>query len=138
MRLLLAIVATLTHLAGPGLCCCAPTRVAVAVGSITQVEDDCCCPDCHKEHPPTPPGRSEPVPCDCPDHCPCEWVRLEVAPPPKPDQHPTADGLLVTVAVEPTFTLELMVDVVVSPANLRELPLLTTSDRLFAHHVLRC
>lgn len=56
----------------------------------------------------------------------------------KPDTTPAADGLLVPQVIEPPVSLAFVSLPVAVHPNLRELPHLTTADRLFAHHVLRC
>ena len=138
MRLTLAIVMTVAQLAGPWLCCCGPMRAATAVaGPVTKVPPvDDCCPHCKKESP--PPADDTPkkprVPCPC---APCCSVLATAVPADKPSV-PTFDSLLVVVSVEPPRPMR---SVVVAPPavfGLRELPLLTTADRLYAHHVLRC
>jgi hypothetical protein len=144
MRLVLAIVLTVAQLAGPWLCCCGPARVAKAVaGPETKappVNDPAHggCPHCKKEAPTPPPPSDAPAKGPhAPDRCPCGGVLASVVPADKPAVV-TADALLVVVSVEPPQAVPL---VSVSPpavAGLRELPHLTTAERLYAHHVLRC
>ncbi len=138
MRLILAIVLTGAQLAGPWLCCCGPTRVANAVaGPVTKAPPvDDCCPHCKKESPrPADDASKKPrVPCPC---APCCCVLATAVPADKPNV-PTFDSLLVVVSVEPPQPVRSVVVALLPVVGLRELPLLTTADRLYAHHVLRC
>jgi hypothetical protein len=142
MRLVLAIVLTVAQLAGPWLCCCGPTRLAKAVaGSETKappVSDPAHggCPHCKKEAP-TPPSDVPPKGPHAPDRCPCGGVLASVVPADKPTVA-TTDSLLVVVSVEPPQAVLLVSVSPLTVAGLRELPHLTTAERLYAHHVLLC
>jgi hypothetical protein len=135
MRLVLAIVLSVAHLAGPWLCCCGPLAKAVVVAPARTTAPEGGCPHCPSDHPPAP--LESPKPPKVPARCPCCEVTATALPADKP-QVPTADSLLVVVAVEPTQPLAVVSVSLGEVTGLRELPHLTTADRLFAHHVLRC
>jgi hypothetical protein len=140
MRLGLAILLTVTQFAAPWLCCCGPLRAVMARHTAEKPPappaDDGCCPRCVK-HPPAPqPEKHERPPGGCPDRCPLAVMAVAV-PADKPEL-PAFDALLVPVAVEPTRPLAVVSDSLRQTCRLRELPLLTAEDRLYAHHVLRC
>ncbi len=139
MRLILAIVMTGAQLSGPWLCCCGPTRGADAVAGpdadAPPVGDGC--PHCKKEAPTCPPTDDKPNAPHVPDRCPCGCVLAMTVPADKPTT-PTIDSLLVVVSVELPQTIQSVVVAPLAVVGLRELPLLTTADRLYAHHVLRC
>ena len=144
MRVGLAILIAVVQLAGPWLCCCGPARV-VAAFARTETET--------RPTPPAPPhcplcAQSEPKPAPTPEkkptepqRCPCggaEFVALPVALS-KADDGPTAG---VPLWEPPAFALlypfRVQSVVPLGDVGLRELPHLTTADRLYAHHVLRC
>ncbi|MCU0705025.1 MAG: hypothetical protein MUF18_13710 [Fimbriiglobus sp.] len=137
MRLLLTIVMTLAQLAGPWLCCCGSMRVAkfIAPAQPAQPSSADHCPHCRKHSAPadTPPSK----PTKTPDRCPCGGVLTVLVPADKPTP---ADpiGMLVVLAIEPLQVIPFDACSPRMPEGLRELPHLTTADRLFAHHVLRC
>lgn len=136
MRLVLAIVLSVAHLAGPWLCCCGPLAKAVAAAPAKKTPaPEGGCPHCKPEHPPATP--ESPKAPKAPDRCPCCDVKATAVPADKP-KLPTADSLLVVVTVESTQPLAVVSVAVRTVPGLRELPHLTTADRLFAHHVLRC
>ena len=142
--MVLAIVLTFAQLAGPWLCCCGPMRVTTAVaGLVTKAPpvdngSHVVCPHCKKEVPACPPADDTPKPDPfAPDRCPCGGVMSAAAPADKPSV-PTADALLVVVSVEPPRAMIPVPGSSPAVVGLRELPHLTTSDRLYAHHVLRC
>jgi hypothetical protein len=144
MRLVLVILLTVAQLAGPWLCCCGPTRAANATagpGQKSQPAEDRSqggCPHCQKEPAPEcPPSDQLPKTPHVPDRCPCGGVLTSVVPADKPNV-PTTDSMLVVVSVEPPVPLVPVSAATPALVGLRELPLLTTADRLFAHHVLRC
>lgn len=133
MRLVLAIVLSVAYVAGPWLCCCGPLATATAAAQVKQAPaPEGGCPHCKSEHPP-----ESPKPSKAPERCPCCEVVATAVPADKP-QVPSAKSLLVVVTVGPPQPLA----VVSAPAGeltgLRELPHMTTADRLFTHHVLRC
>ncbi len=141
MRVGLAILIAVVQLAGPWLCCCGPARV-VAAFARSKTEAN-----------PTPPAKphcplcaqSEPKPAPEkkptePQRCPCggaEFVALPVTLW-KADDGPTA-GVPVwePPPLAPLYSFRVQ-SVSGADAGLRQLPLLTTADRLYAHHVLRC
>lgn len=146
MRLTLAIVMTVAQLAGPWLCCCGPTRaetpVAGPVAKAPPVGDPSHggCPHCKKDSPACPPTDDAPKKPHAPDRCPCcpcGGVVATATPADNPSV-PTFDTLLVVVSVEPPQPMRSAVAAPPAVFGLREGPLLTTADRLYAHHVLRC
>jgi hypothetical protein len=143
MRLTLAIVMTVAQLAGPWLCCCGSARVAVAVGGPVSNAPPVGepshggCPHCPKDAPTCPPADDTPNAPHVPDRCPCGGVLATAVPADKPSV-PTPDRLLVGVSVEPPQPVASAVAAPPAVVGCRELPHLTTADRLFAHHVLRC
>jgi hypothetical protein len=136
MRLVLAIMLSVSHLAGPWLCCCGPLAKAVAVSPAKTPAAEGGCPHCTSEHKPADVPAS-PNPPKAPDRCPCCEAMATAVPADKP-QVPTADSLLVVVTVEPSHPIAVGSVAVGDVTGLRELPHLTTADRLFTHHVLRC
>lgn len=140
MRVLLAIVLTVAQLTSPWLCCCGPFRPLLIPDQpapiAPPVEDNSGCPLCKKEAPKPVQGELPTAP-KSPDNCPC-CAKMSVALLADKPELPAVDTLLVTVSVAPTETINLESVGVRSLVGLRELPLLSTEDRLFTHHVLRC
>jgi hypothetical protein len=130
MRIALAIVMTITQLAGPWLCCCGPERALAAVP--TQHLGGC--PHCQHEPPPNDHERKPP--CG-PDRCPIGGMQAVFVPADKPESVYAADLLVRLVATLPE-PVGVVSESVQSVAGLRDVPHLTAADRLFAHHVLRC
>lgn len=146
MRLVLAIVLSVTHLAGPWLCCCGPLAKAVAAprqettqnAPMTPPAEDECRHCCKKERAPEhEPTKQPPKAPKTPDRCPCCQVMAATMPAEQPKVQ-TADRLLVAVTVELPEPIAVVSVSASAATGLRELPHLTTADRLFAHHVLRC
>ena len=147
MRVVLVSLIVLTQVAGPWLCCCAVAQVSAAMSGTLQAKPadtvpvqpkPPICPHCKGE--PQPAGTpSEPTPASpLPEQCPCGGYELVAVP---IERKATTDEATSFVA-EP-FALPAPFPPVLSQAvaerpGLRELPWMTTSDRLFAHHVLRC
>ena len=137
MRLVLVFLLTLAQVAGPWLCCCGPSRLAAAPRVPAAPPEPEHCPHCpHCPPKPAVPDAPAETPA-VPERCPCCLVVVVAVPADKPDPTP-AD---ITVE-NPTIGWPVFVsagrEAVRPPVGLRELPHLTTSDRLFAHHVLRC
>lgn len=143
MQVFLAILIAVTQVAGPWLCCCGPARIAstftaeVPKQSIPSKKPPVArCPHCVAEIPapsdPTHPPK--PVPTE---PCPCGGVELVAVPPAVSAVSFDLDQL---VSVVPKFGAPFVIEIVipVDPSGLRELPFLTTAERLYAHHVLRC
>lgn len=142
MRFALALVLSVAHLAGPWLCCCGPLAMAAAPRPVPAntpaPEQDSCRHCCPKEHgPPAPVPMPSPKRPTTPDRCPCCGVMVTALPADKP-QAPTADALLVIVSSVPSQPFAVASVSAGAVTGLRELPHLTTADRLFAHHVLLC
>jgi hypothetical protein len=145
MHTALAILITLAQVAGPWLCCCGPERVSAAFA--VQVDAKSAppaqkptsdCPHCKKPESPPAPVPTDSKPLHTPDPCPCGGVELVAVPVERVGE--AAD--LVASAVEPcsfaAFTSTVISHAVASVPGLRELPIMTVRDRLYAHHVLRC
>jgi hypothetical protein len=144
MRVGLAILIAVVQLAGPWLCCCGPARV-VAAFARTKTETRPTppapphCPLCAQSEPnPAPTPEKKPVQ---PDRCPCggaEFVALPVS------LAKADDGPAVGVpqweppSITPLYSFRVRSVALSGDEGLRELPTLTTADRLYAHHVLRC
>jgi hypothetical protein len=143
MQLFLAILMTVAQLAGPWLCCCGPTRAVAAIAGLASnrppVDDSTSsgCPHCKKEAPTCPPTKNRPKHSHTPDRCPCGGMLTNTNTTDKPSV-PTPNSLLVVVSAEPSQMMTLVAVAPLRIVGLRELPLLTTADRLFGHHVLRC
>lgn len=146
MRLVLVILIVLAQVAGPWLCCCAAAQISGAVcgkdaqpGKPLPVKKSETCPHCAKSEPTTPASPSEPPPSrPLPDKCPCGGYELVAVP---AERAPAADEVLVLVAELPALPVPfptVLSPVVAERPGLRELPWMTVTDRLFAHHVLRC
>lgn len=146
MRAGMAILIALTQLAGPWLCCCGPSRAVAAFAPVRSEpkpaapKPSCphCAKDCGKSSAPAEPAKPKPKSPPS-DRCPCGGVVLVALPADKPER---ADPSLVAwlVPVSADFVRPVVLTSVI-PADypgLRELPVLTTSDRLFGHHALRC
>ena len=146
MRLALAILIAVTQTAGPWLCCCGAERLTAALATRPSeakpapAKAPAChhtCPHCAtpQDEPPAPPPDHKPP---IPERCPCGCVELVAVLTTKTDgADPTAAGLIpVTPAVPEAVAVGSH-----SPAEWagrRAVPHLTTDDRLYAHHVLRC
>lgn len=133
MRIALAIVMTITQLAGPWLCCCGPVRAWAAVP--THQEGGC--PHCKRECPSPQPAEPERTPPCGPDRCPYGGMQAVFVPADKPEMPVLADLLVPLVVPFPQQVEAASVTVQAVP-GLRQLPHLTAADRLFVHHVLRC
>jgi hypothetical protein len=144
MRVGLAILIAVVQLVGPWLCCCGPARV-VAAFARSKTETDPTppakphCPLCAQSEPkPAPTPEKKPPPTD---RCPCggaEFVALPVTLW-KSDDVPTAGGpVWEPASFTPLYSFRVESVVLSGDEGLRELPHLTTADRLYAHHVLRC
>lgn len=142
--MVLVILFAITQTGGPWLCCW--VREPWAVGTVPLPPEARPrppsvgnCPHCTRELLPTPsaPVEKRKAPLT-PDQCPCCVARALIVVAAKPDPAPTADGLLVPLTDELPVSLAFVSLAPVAHPGLRELPHLTTSDRLFAHHVLRC
>lgn len=147
MRVGLAILIAVVQLAGPWLCCCGPARVfAVCARTDTIAPPESSppalthqCPLCaQSESKPAPAPEKKPAQ---PERCPCggaEFIALPVATS-KADDGPTANvPLWEPPTVAPLYSFRVASAVRLDDRGLRELPTLTTADRLYAHHVLRC
>lgn len=142
MRVGLAILIAVVQLGGPWLCCCGPGKVVAAFARSRSettppppVKPHC--PLCAQSEPkPAPTPEQKPTQ---PERCPCggaEFVALPVA---KADDGPVAGWPQwepPALALVNPFRVESVRGSDV--AGLREVPTLTTADRLYAHHVLRC
>lgn len=145
MRVGLVILIAIAQTAGPWVCCWAMEQRATVILPAPSsdrphpplVVGDC--PHCTRAVPPAPsiPVEKRKVP-RTPDQCPCCVARALTVVAVKPDPAPTADVLLVPLTVELPVSLAFVSLAPVPHPGLRELPHLTTSDRLFAHHALRC
>lgn len=142
MRVGLAILIAVVQLAGPWLCCCGPARVVAAFArskseTLPTPPAKPHCPLCAQSEPkPAPTPDKKPTP---PDRCPCggaEFVALPVA---KADEFPATDwSQWQTPSFALVYSFRVVSVGVAGVPGLRELPHLTTADRLYAHHVLRC
>lgn len=143
MRVLQLIVLAVAQLVGPWLCCCGPLAVAHApdrpATTAAPVEDHGDCPHCKKDS--AKPAQEQPARYPktpkSPDNCPC-CALMPVPLPADKSQLLTADALLVAVTVVPPEQIQLESVCLQGLVGLRELPLLSAEERLFAHHVLRC
>lgn len=150
MRITLVILIALAQTAGTWLCCCGPARVSKAFATKDVARQAPApvqapaggCPHCKKNESPAeadPSPRPEPNPTRMPEPCPCGGVEFVAVPMDRP-----ADAKAVWVALAldsaefESFCSPVLSLAVASVPGLRELPLLTAQDRLFAHHVLRC
>jgi hypothetical protein len=144
MRLALVILIALAQTAGTWLCCCGPARVSMAFGGttdrrtdVTPVKAPSGCPHCHKDA--ESPADPAPMPAHRPEPCPCGGVEFVAIP---ADRLSEVESIGTPVSVEPAALAPLSSPVislaVASVPGLRELPILTARDRLYAHHVLRC
>jgi hypothetical protein len=131
MRIALVIVMAITQLAGPWLCCCGPERASAGA----PIHERSGCPHCQKE-PPPPTDHDRQPPCG-PDRCPFGGMTTVFVPADKPEPVFAAD-LLVPLLVALPQQVEAGSVTAQAVSGLREVPHLTASDRLFAHHVLRC
>lgn len=132
MRIVLAIVMAVTQLAGPWLCCCGPEREWAGVPAHEPVG----CPHCKPECPLQPTDHERTPPCG-PDRCPFGGMTAVFVPADKPEMLALAD-LLVSLVVALPQQVDVGSVTLLSAVGLREVPHLTATDRLFAHHVLRC
>jgi len=144
MQVFLAILIAVTQVAGAWMCCCGPALIANSFSTnsahkIPIKPSVAHCPHCS---PPIPEGdkqqKTPPRPASVPvERCPCGGVEL-VAVPPTVDVVPLKfDQLVRVVLLYVDFdVIELVARV--DPVGLRDLPFLTTTERLYAHHVLRC
>jgi hypothetical protein len=151
MRVALTILIAVTQLAGPWLCCCGPERIVAAFASTKPVvatpapvsPTTSHCPLYAKTadaktlpDSPSAPKPSKPMP---PERCPCGGVELLAVLPTPTGDTPAFDlDRLVLVAAEVSVPLSVEPLPPVNRTGLRELPFLTTVERLYAHHVLRC
>lgn len=151
MRVALAILIAVTQLAGPWLCCCGPERIAAVFTSTEPTAATPApvspptshCPLCAKtadaKTPPDSPSVPRPTRPMPPERCPCGGVELLAVLPTPTGDTPTFDlGLLVPVAAEVSVPLSVEPLPPVVRTGVRQLPFLTTAERLYAHHVLRC
>lgn len=134
MRYAAIFTVILAHFIGQWFCCCAPERLLAAVKPVDQANTSDCdsCPYCKQ---PTPePQKQAPLR----PICPCEWKpRIELT---------TAEAkTLIFDLVSPTTnvlwiepTEILSIPATVADCKASELPFLTTEQRLYAHHALRC
>lgn len=150
MRIALVSLIALAQVAGPWLCCCAAAQVSAAFAgklpakpvAVAPVQPNqpktAACPHCQKGDA-QPKSPAEPTPASpLPDQCPCGGYELVAV---STERKATSDEPAVFVAELPARLAHF--PSALSPAEvkhpgLRELPWLTASDRLFAHHVLRC
>jgi hypothetical protein len=143
MRLALATLIAVTQLVGPWLCCCGPGRIAAAFDSTAPAANKSVptCPHCAGAGAEAAePGWDAPKPAHpLPDRCPCGGVELVAVPADKGERHaPSVAALLVPVSAEPNAPLPVESFTPADLPGLRGTPHLTTSDRLYVHHALRC
>ena len=143
MQLVLAILIAVTQVASPWLCCCGPSRIASTFQSGTRKQPIPAkeppvahCPHCAAENPTPSDPTSPPKPIPT-ERCPCGGVEFVAVPPAASAVSFDLDQLVsVVFEFDAPFLIEIAI--LIEPSGLRELPFLTTAERLYAHHVLRC
>ena len=153
IRIGLSMYLMLTTVAGPGLCCCVPGRLAQILafgGSKTEQiagaapQESCC----HRK-PASSPNRQEKPSRDhskpgCPDSptCPCKQASLKSALPAQEAEHPQTlvrnffgglVGFLPALTCLPSVTLDIR-----GWERDATLPFLSAHDFLTTLHILRC
>ena len=136
---LLAVLIAFVQVAGPLLCrCCPAAQSPVAVTDDSRLDSDSCCPHCCPSKPKHAPTKSCPL-TPHPGECcvvansptavsasvEAEWSRL------------MALGGQISAPTS-TLTVALADDILPWHDSSHDLPFLTKSDRLYAHHALRC
>lgn len=149
MKLFLAIVVVLAQVAGPWLCCCAPARLlagefppakSVPVSETKEPVCHSCCQ--HLQDQLAGQSSEEPNSPTAPEPCPCGGISFETVPIIFVDKDAEQRPVKSQPQFHPLWLSQIPPGKCVSHPNhipgLRELPNLSTNDKLFAHHVLIC
>jgi hypothetical protein len=149
VKLLICLTLIVGQIAGPWLCCCGSAR---AIAAILSFESTCAksstkhCSLCKKsnhEHQDTTRNHQKPQTPNPSDRCPCCVIKFLATIPNDPSRDTEAVATWCAFLSAHTF-VSCPTTAIVSVANRAGLPgtsldpFLTVSDRLYAHHVLRC
>jgi hypothetical protein len=132
VRVVFVLLFAAANVLGPWLCCCAAPRLAsiASVKALPQKSKPVCS-HCKDE---TKPVKELPVqPCPCPAQPKMDLTAVDAK-----MLRPLMTILALPTERE-TVLVQLLLFVSSSPAvTANELPFMTTEERLYAHHVLRC